>query len=387
MQKLNSETLAQLPFTKKRGQAFHAQISRQLRGMIQAGVLKGGDRLPSMQELAKLWGTNYFTVHTALTTLTNEGLIESTQRLGTFIRNRAEKLERVGIYYGDGLIAKERLGYYRRLNTELLQLFAQKKIEARVFIDSRSAKKQHEILPELEEAVTNHEIDALLAPLINRVDIRWLSHLSLPKAFLSAGDYNQSSIKPNYESMMDLALGAMRKQGAASIGVICPFHAGKVVTAGVESDVHRLFLDAFHKAAAAHALTVKRNWVLVPESYTEMQDIFGYRAMHKLWAQKTRPDALFVYPESVAQGVMLAILKLNISVPQALRLILHRSKASEVLCPIACSCVLNDDREVAEGMLKTIEDLFANKKPTATKQTWSVREASSWVPPLVIDTP
>jgi DNA-binding LacI/PurR family transcriptional regulator len=89
----------------------------------------------------------------------------------------------------------------------------------------------------------------------------------------------------------------------------------------------------------------------------------------------------------VAQGVMLAILKLNISVPQALRLILHRSKASEVLCPIACSCVLNDDREVAEGMLKTIEDLFANKKPTATKQTWSVREASSWVPPLVIDTP
>ncbi|MFG3710803.1 winged helix-turn-helix domain-containing protein [Micromonospora sp. NPDC047730] len=54
-------------------------------GLIKAGELKGGDRLPTYAELAKQYEVSVTTVQTALRILSERGLIEGQQGKGVFV--------------------------------------------------------------------------------------------------------------------------------------------------------------------------------------------------------------------------------------------------------------------------------------------------------------
>jgi 2-aminoadipate transaminase len=80
---------------------LYVQIVAQVRGMIESGLLKLGDRLPANRELAKHLGVNRNTVMTAYEELSSEGLIDSHVGRGTFIsatpaeKKRAAEKEKV----------------------------------------------------------------------------------------------------------------------------------------------------------------------------------------------------------------------------------------------------------------------------------------------------
>ncbi len=111
-----------------------------------------------MYDLARQWNTNYFTVHTALTGLVEEGLIERKPRLGTFVRSQEKELRSVGIYYGDEILAKPERAFYRSLHSQLLALLQKERITNRVFVDCRPSHLQREPLHELAEAIRTKTI-------------------------------------------------------------------------------------------------------------------------------------------------------------------------------------------------------------------------------------
>ncbi|NQU39192.1 MAG: winged helix-turn-helix transcriptional regulator [Lentisphaerae bacterium] len=86
-------------FKVKRQTPGHLQIAAHLRERIVTGELTAKTQLPSIQELADQFGCAYQTVHRALTPLAKEGLIERHHGLGTFVREREEKLTCMGICY------------------------------------------------------------------------------------------------------------------------------------------------------------------------------------------------------------------------------------------------------------------------------------------------
>jgi GntR family transcriptional regulator len=64
---------------------LYAQIEQQIRLMIQRGVLKGGDLMPTGRSLAVALGVNLNTVARVYRDLEQEGVLELRRGVGTFV--------------------------------------------------------------------------------------------------------------------------------------------------------------------------------------------------------------------------------------------------------------------------------------------------------------
>ena len=97
---------------------IYSQIVAQVKQFISASVLKPGDQLPTVRQLAADMRVNFNTVARAYRILDEEGVISTQQGRGTFILDlphpddqnqlRREKLERL---VGDLVHEARRLGY------------------------------------------------------------------------------------------------------------------------------------------------------------------------------------------------------------------------------------------------------------------------------------
>jgi GntR family transcriptional regulator, arabinose operon transcriptional repressor len=74
---------------KKSPVPVYAQLSKVLRGQLTAGVLKSGDPLPSENELSKKFSVSRMTARAALLELEKEGLVDSIQGKGRFVKEES----------------------------------------------------------------------------------------------------------------------------------------------------------------------------------------------------------------------------------------------------------------------------------------------------------
>jgi GntR family transcriptional regulator len=66
----------------------YRRIADNLRQAIETGALRGGDQLPTEQELAEEWGASRSTVREAIRILVTRGLVEARPGQGTFVTKR-----------------------------------------------------------------------------------------------------------------------------------------------------------------------------------------------------------------------------------------------------------------------------------------------------------
>ena len=104
--------------------ATPVQIETFLRDKIRTGELRTGERLPSTQELAKLWGVSAISVQKAMTRLSADGLLERIARRGTFVRSHTEKVT-IAILSGVNL-ADQITAYARAVVRSLQEQMAQR---------------------------------------------------------------------------------------------------------------------------------------------------------------------------------------------------------------------------------------------------------------------
>lgn len=76
------------------------RVADALRALIQAGELRAGDRLPAETAIATEYATSVPTVRQAMAVLRSEGLIESRQGVGTFVRDSTRFQRRSRNRYG-----------------------------------------------------------------------------------------------------------------------------------------------------------------------------------------------------------------------------------------------------------------------------------------------
>lgn len=75
----------------------YGQVADELRGAIERGELKAGDRLPSFAELRQFFGVTVTTSQRALRVLKDEGLVEGRKGEGLFVRALGERTVRVPV--------------------------------------------------------------------------------------------------------------------------------------------------------------------------------------------------------------------------------------------------------------------------------------------------
>ncbi len=72
---------------------IYQQIMEQIKAMIATGVLKAGDKLPSVRELAVSAGVNPNTMQKALSELERDGLLCSKRTSGRFVSDNQENAD------------------------------------------------------------------------------------------------------------------------------------------------------------------------------------------------------------------------------------------------------------------------------------------------------
>jgi len=74
------------------GTPIYRQIIDQIRQAVASGVLRAGDRLPSVRELAVELAVNPNTIAKAYQELERDGIIETRRGIGTFVADRDHTL-------------------------------------------------------------------------------------------------------------------------------------------------------------------------------------------------------------------------------------------------------------------------------------------------------
>ena len=77
----------------------YEQIAAELRGRIVRGELSTGDALPSVPELSQTWAVARATAERAIGVLRHEGLVETQQGRGTYVRERVPLARTAGERY------------------------------------------------------------------------------------------------------------------------------------------------------------------------------------------------------------------------------------------------------------------------------------------------
>lgn len=347
-------------FKPRRQISVRAQITTSLREMLVDGRLKEGDRLPSSRELSTLWKAPEPTVQRALVPLVKEGLLIRTPKVGTFVRKREKRLTSVGIYAPDDLWRNSSHAFGRALCNELHGLLAAEQLEESVWVDPRSAREQDHPWEELLRAAAERRFQVLIAPCVDGRKIAWLEKLPVPVVYLS------SAILPNRVTLdtgrwAESALGLLAEQGCRRVGAICSFRRQEgVVDAGLHD--YSRFFDALGKSAGRLGMELREEWVFQPEgsfanTAVEIPE-FGFRSMQRLWKLKERPEGLVVFDDVTAAGVLMAVMREQISVPGELKLVLHRNAEVGLFCPVPASFLDIRIKGVAEALLQQALRLY-----------------------------
>lgn len=85
------DILRKLQHTRQGKEAFYRQLARALRELIERGILRGGEALPSERELVKATGFSRITVRKAIDSLMDDGLISKRHGAGTFVKPQIDQ--------------------------------------------------------------------------------------------------------------------------------------------------------------------------------------------------------------------------------------------------------------------------------------------------------
>jgi GntR family transcriptional regulator len=99
---------------------MYRQLADLLRGRILEGEVSVGDKIPSEAQLSESFGISRITVRQALAELENAGLLQRVPGKGTFVRGRANRVERLTRLtgFGENMSALGRTVGYRTLRAE-----------------------------------------------------------------------------------------------------------------------------------------------------------------------------------------------------------------------------------------------------------------------------
>jgi DNA-binding LacI/PurR family transcriptional regulator len=330
--------------------ALHVQVAQLVRAKIESGEYLPAARLPSTSQLAQMTGTSVFTVQTALSRLAKEGLLNRIDKRGTFVAGERPSLSRVAIYFNRPFYYPY-LNFYSVLAQELKSQYAARGTGVEIFMDERPEDEQGTAPVAMRKAVEQRDIQAVLAPLIAKVNLSWLSELSVPVALPHGNEAQPNQMRNQTRDFLQLSLGALAEQGCTSVGVISSLCLRADGQHPVEVKFYRDLVDAAHDCG----LTIQDEWLRFPQEFEQWHANFGHRQFLKLWQLPEKPDGLLVYPDVVASGVVMAALENRVRVPEDLKLVLHANDQLPYPCPLPAKFAVMRVAQYARAFRKMIQ--------------------------------
>lgn len=330
----------------------HRVIAEKIREKIFRGDFAPGEKLPSTIEIATLWNTSKSTAHTALNRLVKEGLLERHHGSCTYVREQRLALDRIGIYYDSPHVwSDEERGFFRSLQGILEEKLKKAGIGISVFIDRRPEAKQKSVLAEIRQAIFTREIQGLVVPLSNSVNLPALRKLPLPMSVLTSALGLPNKVSFDDKKYFSEVLSRLADKGCRSVGFISSVEFDPDFP---EQSQHAFHAEDFIHEAGEHGIRTRNEWIRIPKKYVTQKARFGYREFHKLWSNSSLPEAVVVYPDMVVQGTIKAVLELGVHRNKDVTFCFHRNAHLDILCPFPALWTVSDEGKVADALLDQV---------------------------------
>jgi DNA-binding LacI/PurR family transcriptional regulator len=344
--------------TIHRPRTVRQQVRDELRAAILGGQIAPGSNLPSTQELAVRWGSPVANVHAALTTLAKEGLLVRVPGVGTVVNRPEARLERVALYSRTNALAHEETAFERAVLSELSADLGRRGVGVEVLVDPRPMEAQGTELEALARMASERKVQAVIAACVAPEHVVWLRKLPVVTAFVSSLPL-RNAVRIDPQPFVEASLRILQRQGCRRVALITSWASqapGRVQPFGVLANP----LDRFAAQAQELGLETRAEWLVTPASEIPAEDYeaFGHQAFRKLWAAADRPEALIVFTDFVARGVLHGVLESGARIPGQLRLVLHRNAELPYYCPVPATFVELSVREAARELIKLVEGQF-----------------------------
>jgi DNA-binding LacI/PurR family transcriptional regulator len=315
--------------------SLRESVTTYFRDAIMTGKLRPGDSLPTSRELAELLNTSYPNVHYGLAPLVKEGLVTRSRKGGTVVNDRPRKLTCVAIYvYHCNLddIPQFQHTLIDLIRSELMD----KGIEARLIMDNASRYG----LEQLTQWAGLGQIQGIIMPSASdREAVKAFQKLPVSFSCLETSGAH-SLIRMDLKGLIRLAMAGVKKQGGRKLGVVSSIE--RFSDDGQET---QFYLD-LQKEALAAGIEIRPEWLQTiskRDDYIKTHALcteFGFDRCERLLQRPKaeRPDSLFIFSDGLVTGVMLALMKHRVDVPNDLRLVIHRNW--EIRIPLFTPCVM-----------------------------------------------
>ncbi len=327
---------------------LYQKIYQHLRQAIESGELAPASHIPSNARLARQFGAGICTVQTALAALEREGLIERRQKLGTFVRSRQPRLSRVGLYFNDNFWKLPDMDFYRMLYGHLQQLLSREKISFQLYLAEQKLQISRKLPAALLQDARRGEIQAVIAPLIERVDPGIIAELAVPLVVVP-GYYGATA-----QAVQDYRPTLFRK-------VAQYFRERNCRRAALFSVLDPEDFVVFQQALEEQDLSIDPAWSCpLPERRPgDSIERIGYEAARERLTRSPPPDGLFLYPDTFARGVIPALLQAGVRIPEQCRLAIHLNEGMRLLVPFPFLAVVTDPAEVALALVRHAQGLVS----------------------------
>lgn len=351
---------------------LYRRAAESLRRRIVAGEFAPGEKLPTVRVLARENDIPVPTMGRAVRYLSEIGVLYNRPPVGTFVRAHGGEFRRVGIYL-TRTPAKPDMRFYAELVAHLLQQFSTEGVEARVFYDDRGEQEnQTTPWPPLAEAVRNGEIEALAVPLANKCVLNWSYKLGVPAACCGAAKIaGYEAIGWNFTPWCEALAEEFRRRGMRRVGLLSSVPDG-INWVGLPQ-----FTRQFLTCMEAHRIDCPPEWRLVPDAE------FPYAGGHVEWGHRNglrflkfpdRPDALVVFPDIVAVGVISGILESGADALGKTRLFVHCHPDSPIYLPVPCTVFGDSIAENARALIAALHRAAVGEPPARNDNDCFIRD-------------
>jgi DNA-binding LacI/PurR family transcriptional regulator len=295
---------------------------------------RGGDRMPSVRELATLVGVSVKTLRAAQALLAKDGLLEIRHGSGVYLTERARPLG-VGIYSEFNILQPRTSSFHSLVPHFLREFLEQQGVQADIYI-GKSRPGDRDNGPSntrFRADVENGRLDAvaiLNAPSTSGWGT-WAQQLAIP----AVGMHTPYQVQVGYGEIITQAVRRLALQGSRRIAMLAWYKGG--------------LKEALHDALNGCGLDFFPEWIR--HDLHPMLSGAGWEEFREIWmARREKPDGLLVADDMLFDEARIAIQELGIRVPEELQIVTHANKGAARRYPFPVTEIQMDPQRHAEAL-------------------------------------
>ncbi len=306
----------------------HANLSQQIAAILREEILsdpRPGQRLASIEQLAKRFEVSFITVREGLTALAEEGLIERRVGSGTYVGDLT-KGRHVGVLVEWDISDPRTSYFYRRTPQRVVRFLRANGWPARLYA-GHLAPDEESLRPptctDFLEAVERRRLGGVVAFTPDQTFPQWYGVLEKQRVPVVGPD-EKCTRRVTWDSTALVRTGVdyLLSHGRRRLALM-EYHW---------REGRPRFVEHFQAALTGAGVAANERWIR--RAPTPCAPQAGWEEFRAIWAEgREKPDGLLICNDNLFPGAVMAILQLGIRVPEDLLVVTHFNHGSGMVCP------------------------------------------------------